>query len=329
MIMIRGKEILYLSKQEVASVGMDMKEMVGLLEAAFTEKSNGNYQMPSKIALHTLPDDFLHAMPCWIDKMETAGIKWVGGYHLNPKEYQLPYISGLIILNDPKTGMPLCVMDCEWVTAKRTGAVSAMTAKYLANPGVTTVGVIGCGVQGRSNLEAMVAIFPDVETVYAYDAFPEASAIYAKEMGNRFGISVIAVNNPKQAVHQADILITAGPTMVDKSRAIEKDWLKKGTVIASIDSDFRFTQGAVQACAAFTTDDLSQFHVFRDAECIRFINKEPMEIGDIITGKQPGRKSADDILFACNIGLALCDMAVASEIYKRAIAKGIGAVLPL
>src|SRR5205814_8068048 len=106
-------------------------------------------------------------MPAAIPAQNAAGIKWVSGYPENSKR-GLPYIAGLMILNDFETGMPLALMDAIWITAKRTGAATAVAAKYLARPESSSVGILGCGVQGRSNLGGWRAWFP-LTKLYAYD----------------------------------------------------------------------------------------------------------------------------------------------------------------
>src|ERR1044072_4015264 len=102
-------KILYLSRADVEAVNLSMKEIIDLLEKAFLEKGNGNVEMPPKPGIHTLPDAFIHAMPAYIPSMRSAGIKWVSGYPENFKR-GLPYINGLMILNDVGTGIPYIVM---------------------------------------------------------------------------------------------------------------------------------------------------------------------------------------------------------------------------
>jgi len=148
-------KILYLSRADVEAVNLSMKEIIDLLEKAFLEKGNGNVEMPPKPGIHTLPDAFIHAMPAYIPSMRSAGIKWVSGYPENFKR-GLPYINGLMILNDVETGIPYAVMDCSWITAMRTGAASALSAKYLARPDSETVGILACGVQGRTDRKSVV-----------------------------------------------------------------------------------------------------------------------------------------------------------------------------
>src|SRR5512135_2021668 len=118
-------QVLYLSRADVESVDLSMKEIIDLLEKAFLEKGNGRVEMPPKIGIHTMPDAFIHAMPAAIAGQNAAGMKWVGGYPDNGKR-GLPYITGLLVLNDPETGVPIALMDCTWITAQRTGAATAV-----------------------------------------------------------------------------------------------------------------------------------------------------------------------------------------------------------
>src|SRR5512143_1234464 len=128
-------EFLYLSKDDVVSAGLTMAEIVGTVERAFVEMGNGRVEMPPKPGIHPGQggDNFIHAMPAYIPAMKSAGIKWVSGYPVNQAK-GLPYITGLLILNDPETGLPKAVMDCTWITAMRTAAATAVAARRLARP---------------------------------------------------------------------------------------------------------------------------------------------------------------------------------------------------
>jgi len=158
-----------------------MSEIIAAVEDAFLQKGLGRVEIPPKPGIHTQPNAFIHAMPAYVPKLRAAGMKWVAGY---PENYKrgLPYISGLLIMNDPETGLPLCVMDCTWITAKRTGAATAVAAKYLARQDSKSISILGCGVQGRSNLEALKVVFPEINLVKAYDIAPENLACYIEEM---------------------------------------------------------------------------------------------------------------------------------------------------
>ena len=175
--------LLYLSRKDVEAINLPMTEIIEALEDMFREKGQGRVEMPPKPGIHTRPNAFIHAMPAYIPRLNSAGIKWVSGYPENQSR-GLPYITGLLILNDPDTGVPLVVMDCTWITAKRTGAATALSAKYLARPDSSTVGIVACGVQGHSNLEALSRLFK-IKKVKAYDLYPEVAVRYAREMSEQ------------------------------------------------------------------------------------------------------------------------------------------------
>ena len=127
-------ELVYLSQADVEGLGMSMREVLDALDLGFAAKGRGNTEMPPKPGIHTRPDCFIHAMPAYVQELEVAGLKWVSGYPPNPAK-GLPYITGLLVLNDCETGVPLAVMDCAWITAMRTGASAGISAKYLARAG--------------------------------------------------------------------------------------------------------------------------------------------------------------------------------------------------
>src|SRR5262245_60467159 len=168
--MTMHQQLLYLSRSDVEAIRLPMKEIIEALERMFVEKGEERVEMPPKPGIHTRPNSFIHAMPAYIPAAHSAGIKWVSGYPAN-QQHGLPYITGLLILNDPETGFPLCVMDCTWITAQRTGAATAVAAKHLARKDSRNIGIIACGVQGRSNLEALACLF-QIQKVVAYDLYP-------------------------------------------------------------------------------------------------------------------------------------------------------------
>ena len=207
-------EILYLSLKDIQGLSVPMGQIMGWVEEALRLKGLGKTEMPPKPGIHTRPDAFIHAMPAYLPDLKAAGMKWVSGYPDNFKK-GLPYISGLLILNDPETGIPIAVMDSTWITAMRTGAVTAVAAKYLARPDASDIGIIGCGVQGRSNLEALAAVLKKITTVKAYDARPESQKAYVEEMGKKFKFNVVGVGSPKEAVTSSDVVVTAVPIAKD------------------------------------------------------------------------------------------------------------------
>jgi len=320
-------KLLYLSQDDVASAGLTMAEIITALEQMFREKGEGRVEMPPKPGIHTMPDAFIHAMPAYIPALNSAGIKWVSGY---PENYKrgLPYISGLLILNNPDTGIPLAVMDCVWVTAKRTGAATAVAAKYLARPDSEVVGILGCGVEGRSNLEALHVLFP-LKQVLAYDVDPEAQRRYVQEMSEQFGLEVVPVQEPQQAVVGCDIVVTAGPILKVPHATIKPGWFEAGGFASLVDFDSYWHPDAMREADKFCTDDVPQLEHYREVGYFQDIPPIYADLGELVTGRKPGRETPAERTLVCNLGLALDDMATAPLIYRRALEQGIGTWLPL
>jgi ornithine cyclodeaminase/alanine dehydrogenase len=234
----------------------------------------------------------------------------------------------LLILNDPETGIPLSVMDCTWITAKRTGAATAVAAKYLARPESAAVGIIACGVQGRSNLEALACLFK-IKKVKAFDIKPEIAEKYADDMKAELGLDIEAVTQLPQAVKGMDIVVTSGPILKHPTPAIEAGWLAPGAFASLVDFDSYWQGAALKEMDKISTDDLAQMRYYRGEGYFKETPEAYADLGEIAAGKKPGRENPSERIAAINLGLALDDMATAIRIYKRAKEMGIGTELPL
>lgn len=319
--------VLYLSRKDVETIDLPMAEIIEALEAMFKEKGAGHTEMPPKPGIHTRPDAFIHAMPAHIPSLESAGIKWVSGYPDNQRR-GLPYITGLLILNDPGTGLPIAIMDCTWITAKRTGAATAVAAKYLARPESTTVGIVACGVQGRSNLEALACLFK-IKKVKAYDLYPDIAERYAIEMGKALNLDIEPVKRLAEAVKGLDLVVTSGPILKHPKPLIEAGWLAPGAFASPVDFDSYWKGEALREINKLATDDLAQMRYYRQEAYFKETPEPYADLGEIAAGLKPGRESPEERTMSINLGLALDDMATAIKIYKLAKAKRIGVELPL
>ena len=321
-------EVLYLSRFEVDRLSIPMMEVIRIVEEAFREKAEGRVEVPPKPGIHPQENAFIHAMPAYIPKMRSAGVKWVSGFPENPKR-GLPYISGLLILNDLKTGVPICVMDCTWITAKRTGAATAVATKHLAREDSRTVGILGCGVQGRSNLEALIVVCKDLEEVKAYDIDKRNLRAYVKEMTARYGIKVVPVDSPRKAVRHSDIVVTAGPILKHPLPSIEASWFEDGGFACPLDFDSYWKPEAMHSMDKFCTDDREQLTYYKKLGYFCSTPSEYADLGEIVSGKKLGRENSIERIMCMNLGLAIEDMATATLIYEKAKKSGVGTTLPL
>jgi ornithine cyclodeaminase/alanine dehydrogenase-like protein (mu-crystallin family) len=325
---MKPNRLLYLSQEDVVSVRLTMTEIIETLEVAFREKGRGNTEMPPKPGIHPGGEDnFIHAMPAYIPALNAAGVKWVSGFPGNQKK-GLPYITGLLILNDPETGIPISVMDCVWITAVRTGAATALSARHLARPESSVVGVLGCGVQGRTNVEALNTLFP-LKRVMAYDVNTEAVRGYADEIGSRLNLEVIPVGIPREAVTGCDIVVTAGPILKSPHATIQTGWLDEGAFASLVDFDSYWHPDAMQAAAKFCTDDTPQLRQYQQMGYFQNIPEIHADLGELVTGQKPGRETSAERTLTANLGLAIDDMAVAPIIFRKAVEKELGTWLPL
>jgi ornithine cyclodeaminase/alanine dehydrogenase-like protein (mu-crystallin family) len=325
---MQSNKLLYLSQDEVTNVELTMREIIEALEVAFMEKGEGRTEMPPKPGIHPGGgDNFIHAMPAYIPALKAAGVKWVSGF---PENYNrgLPYITGLLILNDPATGLPVAVMDCVWITAMRTGAATALSARYLARPESAVVGMLGCGVQGSTNVEALNVLFP-LKKVMAYDVSSAAVERYADEIGSRFDLEVIPVATPREAVTGCEIVVTSGPILKKPHATIKAGWLEEGAFASLVDFDSYWHADAMQETTKFCTDDTQQLRHYQQTGYFQEIPPLYADLGELVAGQKPGRETASERTMTANLGLAIDDMAVAPILYRKAVEKGLGTWLPL
>jgi ornithine cyclodeaminase/alanine dehydrogenase len=319
--------LLYLSRADVEATGVSMREIIDALDVAFREKGQGRVEMPPKPGIHPGdPDNFIHAMPAFIGAMGSAGVKWVSGFPGN-KELGLPYVSGLLTLNDPGTGLVLSVMDCTWITAMRTGAATALSAKFLARPESKTVGILACGVQGRSNLKALSTLFP-LERVYAYDTGVDTRQLYANEMTRELGLEVRPVGSPEEAVRGCDMIVTSGPILKQPHATILGGWVEEGAFASALDYDSYWSPEALSQFDKICTDDHAQLAYYTEVGYFKHLPPVHADLGELVAATKPGRETLAERTLAMNLGLALDDMATAILIYHRALERDLGTWLP-
>ena len=324
-------ELVYLSRADVEGLEMTMREVLDALDLGFAAKGRGNTEMPPKPGIHPRPDCFIHAMPAYVRELEVAGLKWVSGYPPNTAK-GLPYISGLLVLNDCETGVPLAVMDCAWVTAMRTGASVGIAARYLARSGSAAAAIVGCGVQARTSLRALVEELPALAEVRCYDLFPEATQRFIADMAALFpALRFVTCASAPDAVRPADVVVTAIPIAMDPQPDLDAGMLNEGALAVTLDYDSAWTSAAMQECDKFCSDDVGQLLATK-AHGVYFGGipaAVSADLGELAAGLKPGRENDGERIFSMNMGIAVDDMVTAKVLYERALERGVGVRLPL
>lgn len=248
-----------------------------------------------------------------------AGCKWQSGDPANPSK-GLPYIQGLYILNDNDSGEMVAVMDARWITEKRTAAASALVARYQARRGSDELAILGCGVQGRAHLEALAAELPSLTKCRLFDIAPQAQKDFVGLFDGRHNnIRVSGCDSAEQAVRGADIVITGGPFTQVHKPAIPSEWIKTGSLVVTIDYDSYVTDECIAAMDIVLTDDREQIEDARRNEGkFAGVTRLDTDIAAMIAEGTGIRQDDGQRIMAFNLGIALEDVAIAVEVYRRA-----------
>ncbi len=325
-----GREVLYLSQADVRATGLTMKDYIDIMEEAHRAKADGEVVMPPKLTVQPREELFILGMGCAVPKTGAAGIKWLSGCATN-RDKGLPRFTGFVVMNDLETGAPVCIMDATYLTAMRTAAVSGLALRYLANPDSETIGVFGCGMEGRSNLEAALCECLNIKRVLAWAPRRVTVDAYVKEMGEKFpDVEIMACEEPEKVVRQADIFLGSSPvTHGDEFKLIHGDWLKPGLTAVPVNADSHFYDDAVDRFDKVYVDDTAMFDLCQSNGHYKTIEEAPPELGALVTGRAPGRASREERIITFTEGISLDDVACGARIYALAKERGIGTMLPL
>lgn len=305
--------LLYLARDEVAELLPPVDDQLDLVERTYRAVGAGDVELPPKPGVHPRKDAFIHAMPAYLRGEDVAALKWVGGYPEN-KARGLPYISGLIVVNDAETGLPSAVMDAAEITAARTAAASGVCVRRWARAGWRAAAILGAGEQGRFHGRLLRELNPDAE-LRAYDPHPERAAELARD--------VAVAGDPREAIAGADVVVSAAPIVEDPDPPIGPDWLGPDTLALPIDFDAYFRADAIEAADLFLVDDVEQFEYYRSLGHFRSWPEPAAGVGDALERGLDGRRVA-----CCNLGIGALDAAFAAEVFQAARERGLGTALP-
>ena len=321
--------ILFLSADDLDGLDLGMAEIIDILDSAFRLKAEGKAFMPPKIFFHREGPQFYSSMVSASSHLGFAGCKWQSGDPGNPAR-GLPYIQGLYILNEDRTGQMRAVMDAEWITGQRTAAASGLAIKYLAREDARTLGILGCGLQGRKHLEAVQAVRPLLNECVCYDLKPDRQARFIEDMHGRFGFSVRGASGPEEVARSSDVLVTGGVIEKIRSPVIQPDWIAPGATVVTIDYDSYVTDEAIADMDLVLTDDEGQIEDARRNEG-KFlgVNRIDASLADLVSGRAGRRTSREQRILVFNLGIALEDLATAIEILRRAESAGAGTHLQM
>ena len=322
---------LLLTRKDVEQV-LTMKDAVAAVEEGFRQLALGNVIMPQRTAIRISQHHGIHlGMPAYVGGEGDGGslaLKVVTVYPDNPSKYGMPTTIGTLLLNDPRTGALVAIMDAGFLTAMRTGAVSGVATKYLAREDARSVGVFGAGVQARAQLLAMCEVRP-IERVSVFDPWQEGRDKFASDMSAQLSIPVEPTGDPRVCVDN-DIVVAASSS---SEPIFDGAWLAPGTHINGIGSHSPNARelDTVTIQRATVVPDLAAACLVEAGDLIIPIQEGAFtedqihaSLGEIVAGIKPGRESDDEITLFKSVGLAVQDAATAAQVYDLARAAGVG-----
>ncbi|MCI0433851.1 MAG: ornithine cyclodeaminase family protein [Gemmatimonadetes bacterium] len=319
---------LLLTRSDVAGL-LDLDSCIDAVEAAFRAHGLGQLAKPGVLGVHARDGGF-HVKAALFGSAgaEYFVAKTNSNFPGNPAGRGLPTIQGVIVVCDASDGRLLALIDSVEITILRTGAATAVAAKYLARGDASTATIAGCGLQGRIQLRALSRV-RQLARVYAYDADAAAARRFAIEMTAQLGTDVTPVTSIADAVRASDIGITCTPS----TRAfVQEADVRPGAFVAGVGADNEEKSELAPdllASATVVTDVLEQCATIGDLHHaleagVMTSSDVHAELGEIVAGRKPGRRSDDEIIVFDSTGVAFQDAASAARVYERALSLGIG-----
>ena len=326
-----GGTLLYLSRDDLESLGVTMLEVVDAVDRGCAAKGRGEVVMPPKLSLHGEGDAYSQVMAATLPGDGGLGAKWVTLYPQNAGR-GLPITNGLVVLSDPETGLPSAVMDAATITAWRTGASVGVAARYLARPDAARAGVLGCGVQARAAVRALAAVLPGLHEVSCHDAVPAAAEAFLAELRPELpAVDLRVAATPAEVVSGAGVVVTAITMTADIKPPLGPGLLEPGALAVALDYDAAWSPAAMTECDRFYCDDVATARATQAAglRLAGMPGKIAGDLGELAAGLVPGRATPEERLFCLNLGMALEDVVTGELALRRAGELGVGRELPL
>jgi ornithine cyclodeaminase/alanine dehydrogenase len=325
---MRPQGSLLLKRQQIAAL-LEIEECITAVERAFRLHAEGQTLPPGILGIPA-PGGGFHIKAAGLKLGRSYFVvKTNGNFFQNKQRFGMPNVQGLIVLCDAENGYPLAVMDSIEITIQRTGAATAVAAKYLARPDSRVATICGCGNQGHIQLRALARVLP-IERAYAFDSDANQALRFASDLSAELGIEVRAADDLAAATRQSDVCVTCTPSREPLLRLGD---LAPGTFLAAVGADSPEKQEldpALLASGKVVVDLLEQCATIGELhhaleKGLRTRGDVHAELGDVVAGRKPGRTSQEEIIIFDSTGTALQDAAAAAVVYEKALSAGAGA----
>jgi ornithine cyclodeaminase/alanine dehydrogenase-like protein (mu-crystallin family) len=318
--------LLYLSRADVEAAGLGPAELIAAVEQAFAALAAGRARVGSKGRVQIGTGYFFQSLTGTLDQAGLAGSKWFGVSPDNPAR-GLPNVSALITLNDLETGLPVAVMDGNWITGARTAAVSAAAATRLASADAATVAFIGCGVQARSHALYLRHVRPGLKRAAVLGRGQASRDAFAAWL-HKEGWEVRLATDAAAVLADADIAVSTVPEYEGWRAFLDPALLKPGALAIAVDLGRSWLPSGYKEFDLMATDDAEESRQLVAQDRLKAPAAFDADLGAMLTGRHPGRRRPEERIFFVFAGHVLGDLAAAAAVYQRAVALSLGTRLP-
>jgi len=326
--------IRYLSGQDVAALALTEHEILAAIETSLRAQGLGDTVIEPR--MHLVADKtcggHFNVLRGYIAPTNTAGIKVVGDFHDNYR-HGLPSEFGLLNLFDGNTGQPLAVIDATGITEMRTGAVTAIGAKYLAPTNPRVLGHIGARGTAYWNVRLLDHLF-DFDEIRVHSRRPESRAAFAVKLEADLGKPVVVTTDWQSCLEGADILVEAS-RLPQPEPLFKTAWIKPGALVIPYGTMSAVEDDIIDIMDKIVVDDWGQCLVGPFGCLRRHVDSGRVtrasihgELGEICADRIPGRRSDDETCLFWHRGLSTSDIALGAAMLDKADRLGIGHTLP-
>ena len=307
----------YLSRSVLERLAITTHEAIDSIEQLILGQRRGQVWCAPKVVVLPGDDRYIMATLAVADEPRVVATK---SLVLNPRNRDrgISVINSLVTLLDSETGLPLAIVEGNWVTARRTAGLSAIAAKRLARTDSASIAFIGCGVEARSHLDAFCDLFP-VREIRAFGRGTENRDALCRIAEAR-GLAAIASKTAREAVEGADLIVTSVTLVPNLVPFLDARWLKPGAFLTSTDLALPWVAEGMGAFQRIVIDDLEQ-----EAKMSKPMVPPELVVGDLsglVSGEIAGRAGAEERTAFVFRGLAIGDLALAALAYRRAKTSG-------
>lgn len=316
--------LLYLSNAEIQDLRIPPREAREAVLAAFRDNAAGrNISLP-KSSIDIAAGHMFQTMSSASEAVGIASVKWITVAPVDGKPGTYG-INSLICASDYKTGLPIAILDGNWVTLIRTAAMSAAAATYLAPEAPSAIGLVGCGSQALSHLDAFVDLFPSLRRIHLFSRSATSAERLAAAASQK-GLEPTIANDPDTLLSQSDIVVSMVPRSPDSRPFLDARSLPSSSFVSAVDAGWTWYPETFTAFDRLVTDCLEQTPSpldvsGRPVEFVRF----HYDLGHVVS--DASRAGAPMRALFCFRGFAIADLAVTELVIRKAQAAKVGTIL--